>query len=130
MTKISKSRTMSKRLFNIAAPWLMAVLFGSMAFVGIASAKFKPKTQSVRVSLTESGYSPTQLRLRKGVPARITFVRKTEDGCGREVVIPAYNIRRELPLNMPVSVRFTPNRAGTFGFACGMKMLKGTLIVR
>ena len=88
------------------------------------------KIQSVRINLTERGYQPSSFRLKKGVPARITFVRKTEDECGREIVIPAYNIKRELPLNTPVTVNFTPRKVGSFGFACGMDMLRGKVIVQ
>ena len=88
------------------------------------------RVQTVRISLTERGYQPATFRLKKGVPARVTFIRKTADECGREIVIPAYNIRRELPLNQPVTVSFTPKRAGSFSFACGMDMLRGKVIVQ
>lgn len=88
------------------------------------------KIQSVRINLTEEGYQPSNFRLKKGVPARVTFVRQTEDECGREIVIAAYNIRRTLPLNTPVTVSFTPKKSGTFNFACGMDMLRGKLIVQ
>ena len=88
------------------------------------------KIQSVRINLTERGYQPSSFRLKKGVPARVTFVRKTADECGEEIVFPAYNIRRTLPLNEAVTIRFTPRKAGTFSFACGMNMLHGKLIVR
>ena len=86
--------------------------------------------QNIRINLTEKGYRPANFRLKKGVPARLTFVRQTEDECGREIVIPAYRIRRELPLNEPVTINFTPRKAGTFGFACGMNMLRGKIIVQ
>jgi plastocyanin domain-containing protein len=88
------------------------------------------KIQNIRINITEQGYRPTSFRLKKGILARVTFVRKTEDECGKEIVIPAYRIRRELPLNKPVTVVFTPRKAGTFGFACGMDMLKGKIIVQ
>jgi plastocyanin domain-containing protein len=88
------------------------------------------KVQSVRINITERGYQPASFGLRKDIPARITFVRKTEDECGREIVIPAYNIRRELPVNKPVAVSFTPRKAGSFSFACGMDMMRGKVIVR
>lgn len=88
------------------------------------------KVQYIRINVTERGYRPTSFRLKKGIPARITFVRKTEDECGKEIVIPAYGIKRELPLNEPVTIRFTPRKAGTFGFACGMDMLRGKIIVQ
>ena len=88
------------------------------------------KIQSVRINLTERGYQPSSFRLKKGVPAHVTFIRKTTDECGEEIVIPAYNIRRFLPVGRAVLVRFTPKKTGTFGFACGMDMLHGKLIVQ
>lgn len=88
------------------------------------------KVQNVRISLTERGYQPESFTLRKGIPARVTFIRKTEDDCGKEVVFPAYNIKRTLPLNTPVTIRFTPQRSGSFSFVCGMDMLSGKFIVQ
>ncbi len=87
------------------------------------------QTQSVTVTLGEKGYQPDSFKLRRGVPARVTFVRKVESGCGTEVVLADYNIRRELPFNQPVTVEFTPSKAGEFKFACGMDMLRGKIIV-
>jgi plastocyanin domain-containing protein len=62
------------------------------------------------------------------VPAKVTYVRKTDETCAKEVVIKEYKINRKLTLNDPVTVEFTP-RKGEFTFACGMDMIKGTLIV-
>ena len=89
-----------------------------------------PKTQNLRVALTERGYQPMSFRLKKGIRARVTFIRRTEDECGKEIVFPAFNIRRTLPLNEPVTITFTPRKAGTYSFVCGMDMLHGKLIVQ
>ena len=35
-----------------------------------------------------------------------------------------------LPLNQGVTVEFIPKKDATFGFACGMNMLKGVLVVQ
>jgi RND family efflux transporter MFP subunit len=86
--------------------------------------------QSVTVTLNEKGYQPDSFKLRQGVPARVTFVRKVESGCGTEVVLADYNIKRELPFNQAVTVEFTPSKAGEFKFACGMNMLRGQIIVQ
>jgi RND family efflux transporter MFP subunit len=86
--------------------------------------------QTANVVLTKDGYKPDSINLRRGVPARLTFVREAEVTCGTEVVIPEYGIKLELPLNEPVIVAFTPNKAGEFTFSCGMNMLRGKLIVR
>ena len=89
-----------------------------------------PAIQKVTVALTEKGYEPASLKLRRGIPAQVTFVRKVSATCGTQVVIADYNIKRALPLNEPVLVEFTPKKTGTFAFTCGMGMLRGSLIVR
>src|SRR5262245_42967328 len=88
------------------------------------------RTQTVAVMLTEKGYQPDSFKLQKGIPARITFVRKVEGACGTELVLSEYNIKRELPLNQPVVVEFTPSKTGEFKFACGMDMLRGKVLVK
>ena len=111
---------------------LLAVMFLPLT----AQGGRKPKTrqpatvQSATVTLTDKGYQPRSLKLRRGVLARVTFIRKIEETCGKAVAIPEYNIRRDLPLNEPVVVEFTPTKAGEFKFTCGMGMLRGTLIVQ
>ena len=93
-----------------------------------AKADAAPQTASVAV--TESGYEPASLNLKAGVPARVTFTRKTDATCGTEVLFPDYGINQKLPLNVPVVVAFTPRKSGDYRFTCGMKMLKGTVVVR
>ena len=88
------------------------------------------RTQSVTITLSEKGYQPERFKLRKGVPARVTFVREVEATCGSEIVLAEYNIKRELPLNPPVVVEFTPTKTGEFKFACGMDMLRGKVIIQ
>src|SRR5215813_9878835 len=94
------------------------------------SQRIPDRTQTVAVMLTEKGYQPDSFKLRKGIPARITFVRKVEATCGAEIVLAEYNIKRELPLNQPVVVEFTPSKTGEFKFACGMDMLRGKIFVK
>jgi plastocyanin domain-containing protein len=67
--------------------------------------------------------------LRAGTPARITFRRTTDKTCGTEVVFPSLDITGALPLNQPVQIEFTPAKAGDIAFACGMNMLRGTVVV-
>ena len=89
-----------------------------------------PAVQKATVVLTEKGYEPSSLKLRRGVPAQITFVRKVSATCATQILMADYNIKSTLPLNEPVLVEFTPKKLGTFAFTCGMGMLRGSLIVR
>ena len=84
--------------------------------------------QTATVEVNGEGFQPSTIKLKAGVPAKVTFVRKTDETCAKEVVIKEYNIDRKLPLNEPKKVEFTP-RKGVFIFACGMDKLKGKLIV-
>jgi plastocyanin domain-containing protein len=64
------------------------------------------------------------------VPARLTFTRTSEKTCATSVVFPTLKVKKELPLNQSVAIEFTPGDAGEIAFACGMNMLRGTLVVR
>ena len=94
----------------------------------VAHAAEQSNEQTATVGLNDRGFEPSSLKLKAGVPAKVTFVRKTDEGCAKEVVIKEYGINRTLPLNEPVTIEFLP-RKGEFSFACGMNMLKGKLIV-
>lgn len=87
------------------------------------------KSQAAKVAVTEKGFEPSTVTLKPNVPARVTFIRQTDKTCAKAIAIPEYKIERELPLNKPVLVEFTPNRTGEFMFACGMNMLKGKVVV-
>ncbi len=86
-------------------------------------------SSQVAVAVTERGFEPSSLTLTAGVPAHITFTRKTDNTCAKEVVFPDYGINKPLPLNTPVIVSFTPKK-GTFAFVCGMNMVKGKVVAR
>jgi plastocyanin domain-containing protein len=88
------------------------------------------KSKNVTINLTESGYRPASFTLKKGIRTRLVFIRRTDRTCGQQLVIPAYGVNRELPLNQPVVVTITPRKTGTFSFTCGMNMLRGRIIVR
>jgi hypothetical protein len=75
------------------------------------------------------GYSPSRVVLKKGVPARLTVLRKDTSECSRELHIPEFNVRQELTALKETVVHFTPTKAGTYSFSCGMDMLRGTLVV-
>ncbi len=82
--------------------------------------------QTVRITVSDTGFEPDRLTLTAGVPAWITFVRTTDATCAKEVVFPPLNMRRELPLNTPVVIEFTPSHAD-LGFVCGVNMFRGTI---
>lgn len=86
--------------------------------------------QEVVVTVSGDGYEPSSLSLKAGVPARIVFKRKDADNCGGEIVFKELDIRKKLPVGQEVAVEFTPEKAKTYSFACGMNMYKGKITVQ
>ncbi|HEV3052661.1 MAG TPA: cupredoxin domain-containing protein [Longimicrobium sp.] len=84
--------------------------------------------QEVTIAV-QGGYSPAQVRVRKGTPVRLVFDRQETSGCSEEVVFPEFGIRRFLPAFQKTAIEITPQKAGTFDFTCGMSMLRGKLTV-
>ena len=84
--------------------------------------------QEVTVTV-KGGYSPDLVRVRQGVPLRIVFDRQESGECTSRVVFPDFALNRSLSAYGQTTVELLPDRAGDFGFACGMNMIHGKLIV-
>lgn len=94
-----------------------------------ASAEIREGVQEIRVTVGAGGYEPRVLKLKRGIPARLTFYRADKNNCADEVLIRDFDIRRSLPAGAAVTVEFTPGSDGEYGFTCGMNMLRGTIVV-
>src|SRR5215510_734441 len=114
-----------KKNLTIFLPLVLAII----AIGGFALAQKKAEAQTVKITITTKGFEPTSVNVKANVPAKLTFLRTTNDTCATEVVIPDYKIKKELPLNKAVDVEFTPTKAGDVAFACGMGMFKGKIVV-
>lgn len=85
----------------------------------------------VEITVTEQGFQPSHIHVAKGVETRLVFTRRTSSTCATNVQIPALGVDPvELPMNEAVTIRVTPQKTGSFTFACGMDMIKGTLMIQ
>jgi plastocyanin domain-containing protein len=119
---------LSKRIFSSAG----LALLGTAVWPWAGQARAESSQHEVReIEITvQGGYKPDRIEVVEGQQVELKFVRKESSGCSREVVFPTLGIRKELPQNEPVVIRLPPLKAGEYGFECGMKMLKGKLVVR
>jgi plastocyanin domain-containing protein len=85
-------------------------------------------TDSVDITV-QGGYSPSTISIPQGKTTKISFTRKDPSSCLEEVVLSDFKIKKYLPLNKKVTVEVTPQKTGEFGFACGMNMYHGKIIV-
>jgi plastocyanin domain-containing protein len=115
----------------------MKLLIGTLALVmtlaGICSAKGAApaanREQRIVITVTKNGFEPAAVHLKAGKPVRLVVTRKVERTCATDIVVKEYGIKKPLPLNKPVEVRFTPRKSGAIRYACAMDMITGSLIV-
>ncbi len=89
-----------------------------------------PVDGRVKITVENEGYNPLAVQVKANQEVVLEFTRVTSSPCGERVMVPDHGIDVELPLNKPVDIRITPTKAGTLAFMCGLKMMKGTLIVQ
>ena len=94
-----------------------------------ATAAAPKREQRITITVTRNGFEPAQARLKAHRPVVLVVTRKVERTCVNDIVIKEYGIRRPLPLNRAVEVRFTPRKPGAIRYACAMDMVAGSLTV-
>jgi plastocyanin domain-containing protein len=84
--------------------------------------------QEVAVTV-KGGYTPDVIVVQKGRPVRLIFTRQESSACSEKVLFPDFNQNALLPEGEQVTLEFTPEKTGEYGFQCQMGMLRGKLIV-
>lgn len=84
--------------------------------------------QEVAITV-KGGYTPDIIVVKAGQPLRMRFTRQESSTCSEMVLFPDFNQSAKLPEGQEVSVEFTPDKPGEYGFQCQMGMLRGKLIV-
>ena len=89
-----------------------------------------PGVQQTKVIVDGKGFTPSQVKVEKGKPASLVFVRTTDGTCAKEVVFPELKLEKELPLNTPVKIEVPTTEARTLTFQCGMAMYKSSVLIQ
>lgn len=79
--------------------------------------------------IVKGGYTPDTIVVKRGRPVRLNFFRDEVNSCSDTVVFGDLGVAKPLPAHQTTAVEFTPEKAGSFAFTCGMNMLRGRLIV-
>ena len=81
--------------------------------------------QSTTITVTNSGYSPQNITLKKGIPTRLKLITSNVQSCSRAFTIPGLNIEKVLPTTGETIIEFTPKETGPLAFSCSMGMYTG-----
>jgi plastocyanin domain-containing protein len=96
-----------------------------------AAKETKNAGQTIEMKVTEKGFEPANVAVKKGEPVTLVITRTVERTCATEIVIDDYGINTKLPLNKAVTVSFTPKAAGDIQYGCAMgKMIGGVLKIQ
>lgn len=118
--------------------WMVLILgIGLIGFVNwyfFLARQSESKASTVSTEAQEAtvvvrgGYDPQVIRVKAGVPLKLTFDRQETSSCSEEVVLPDFNIRRFLPAHERTTLDLRAVQPGTYEFTCGMNMLRGRIV--
>jgi plastocyanin domain-containing protein len=88
------------------------------------------KERVVEIKVTEKGFQPDPITLKKGEPVTLKVTRTTDNTCATEFVLDEHQLNQKLPLNETVAIRFTPAKTGELKYGCAMdKMISGRFVI-
>ncbi len=86
-------------------------------------------SQTAEIYVTSRGYTPNDLKVKKGEEVTLTLKSKDAYSCASAFRIPALGISRNLGANDTQIIKFTPDKPGKITFACSMGMYRGVIEV-
>jgi heme/copper-type cytochrome/quinol oxidase subunit 2 len=84
--------------------------------------------QEAIITVEQYGYTPETIKVKKGIPVKLRFLKNYPGGCLSYLIMKDFGIQQELKQG-ETTVNFTPTQAGTYTFTCGMGMFSGTITV-
>ena len=109
--------------------WIVGVALMAACMLTVYAAE----PRRIDISVTEMGFSPDKIAVKKDEAVSLVFTRKTDKTCAKDVVIQVSDkekIQKTLPLNTPITVATKFVKAGDVRFACGMNMVSGVIQVQ
>ena len=85
--------------------------------------------KEIQVAVTDMGFQPNAITIKKGQAAVLVMTRKTDQTCATEAIFAETGRKYDLPLNQPVRIDLTGVSPGTVHWACGMDMEHGTVVI-
>jgi plastocyanin domain-containing protein len=101
----------------------------SLSFFSFSSFALEVKPQEVSLTVTDKGFQPNPLKVKAGVPVNLRITRKTDGTCANDIMIPAKNIKVELPLNREILVKVSALEKGEIKFGCSMNMMISAVMI-
>ena len=83
----------------------------------------------ISVSVTEKGFEPSEIKVKKGIKTDLVLTRTTDNTCATKVHFAGDGKLIDLPLNTPVHLPVPSKKEGTLKFGCSMKMMVSASVI-
>jgi plastocyanin domain-containing protein len=120
-------------------PYVLAVLAAfavpalaqppAQAKPAIAEGTVKEGVRTFEMKVTDDGFVPSRVKVKKGEKVRFVITRTTDRTCATEIQIEGTKVNEPLPLGKAVTVEFTPAKSGEIKYACAMGHVGGVVFV-
>jgi sulfite exporter TauE/SafE len=104
----------------------MPSISGKSSSTSFATATITDGVQNITSTISRGSYQP--ITIQAGIPVKWTIkaAEGTINGCNGKIIIPAYNIEKQLKVGDNV-IEFTPDKTGTIPFSCWMGMIRSKI---
>ncbi|HET7224779.1 MAG TPA: cupredoxin domain-containing protein [Candidatus Eisenbacteria bacterium] len=99
------------------------------ALLALGAGCSRPVSGRVAVDVTEDGFVPATVHVRRGAPLTLVVTRRTDATCATRAEFATLGRGYDLPLGKPVAIPIPTDSARTIRYACPMDMYKGKVIV-
>ncbi len=106
---------------------IIATMIALAPLTAFAATQSEPRR--IELKVTDQGFVPDEVKVKKGEPLELVVTRTTDQTCAKKIVVKDAGVSKDLPLNQPVTIALTPQKTGELKYACGMNMLTGVLLV-
>jgi plastocyanin domain-containing protein len=105
-------------------------LLALVALAAVNTACGTAQSKEIHVTVTENGFEPNEVTIKNPSSTVLVMTRKTERTCATEAIFRETGRKYDLPMNEPVRIDLSGVQPGaTLHYACGMDMLKGTVMI-
>jgi Cu+-exporting ATPase len=85
--------------------------------------------QEITVEIANGVYAPNVLKAKAGVPLRLRVIVRDRHSCATKLLVPDLKLDFDLLAPGSVDLLVPAAKPGSYLFTCGMKMVKGTIVV-
>ncbi len=89
---------------------------------------FKNGVQELSLIVTDTGYLPSRLIVRRNIPVRLFLTSASAKALC--FVMDDFSLRKGVGAQQVEEVRFLPTRSGQYKFYCPVQEIQGTVVVR